>query len=117
MANREIQKSDGSATIILGENLVASCVPEIRDDMKQILKEGFTHLIINFDQVSIVDSVGIGCLVAAHNSLIKLGGGLSVTGVSGEIFDLFHSMRLDRHFPVQLKDAEGSSKCPSPRMN
>jgi|WetSurMetagenome_2_1015567.scaffolds.fasta_scaffold598176_1 anti-anti-sigma factor len=103
MVDKEIVKESTTATIILRSDLVASSVPEIRGDLKQLLQEGVTRLVMDVSNVGIVDSVGIGCLVAAHNSLLKVGGSLSVVGPNEEIYELFRSMRLDRHFEIHPK--------------
>jgi hypothetical protein len=39
-------------------------------------------------------------LIAAHNSIRKLGGRLSVIHASREIVDLLHTMRIHRHISV-----------------
>jgi anti-anti-sigma factor len=101
MPEIQIMRNNAQATIILEENLVASSVPQIKNVMKDLLQEGVTNLEIDFTQVKIVDSTGIGCLIAAHNSLTKAGGGLTVFGVSGDIYELFSSMRLNRHFTIK----------------
>jgi anti-sigma B factor antagonist len=48
-----------------------------------------------------VDSVGIGVIIATHNSLNKVGGKLKVTNITKDIYTLFTTMRLDRHFTVE----------------
>jgi len=101
MSPMEIKQDHTQGTITLDENLVASQVPELKTAMKGLLEQGVTHLEVDFTQVKIVDSSGIGCLIAAHNSLVKIGGGLTVFGVSADIFELFSSMRLNRHFTIK----------------
>jgi anti-anti-sigma factor len=99
-----ITREDQKARLLLGENLVASFVLEVREEMKLLVIDGVTELIIDLSAVDIVDSAGIGCLVAAHNSLLQKGGRLVVENVSDDIFDLFRSMRLNRHFPIARSD-------------
>ena len=90
---------DGSRGILkLESNLVASAVEDLRILVKSNIKEGLVELTIDLDGISVVDSMGIGFLISAHNSLLKLGGKIEVQNVGGEIMDLFKSMRLDQHF-------------------
>jgi anti-sigma B factor antagonist len=88
------------ATIILGEKLVASDVPQIKNEMKGLIGEGVVSMSLDCTQLSHMDSTGIGCLVAAHNTLVKLNGSLSLVNVSMDIYDLLCSMRLDRHIQI-----------------
>jgi anti-sigma B factor antagonist len=101
MPEIQIKHEQTQATIKLEQDLVASLVPDLKNAMKGLLQEGVTHLEIDLSQVRIVDSTGIGCLIAAHNSLSKIGGGLTVFGVSEDVFELFSSMRLNRHFTIK----------------
>jgi anti-anti-sigma regulatory factor len=48
----------------------------------------------------IQDSTGIGLLIAAHNSLRKVGGKLPVIHASPDILELFQTMRIHQHFSV-----------------
>jgi anti-anti-sigma factor len=53
----------------------------------------------------VVDSSGIGLLIATHNSLKTKGGSLRVANASPDILNLFKAMRLDRHFTVEGRQA------------
>lgn len=109
MPGIQIQHKGTQATITLGENLVASLVPDLKGAMKALLREGVTKLAIDLSQVSIVDSTGIGCLIAAHNSLTKINGGLTVFGTSSDIYELLCSMRLNRHFTINPLESTRSA--------
>lgn len=93
---------DGSLGMLKMEsNLVASEVDKLRILVKNSIQEGLVELVIDLNGISVVDSMGIGFLISAHNSLLKLGGKIEVLNVSGEIIDLFKSMRLDQHFTLR----------------
>ncbi len=101
MPEFKITQKDHNAGFVVGENLVASIVPEVRQEIKRLINEGVTTLVVDVAQVGLVDSTGIGCLVAAHNSLIQIGGCLEVVNASSDVLELFTSMRLDRHFSIK----------------
>jgi len=93
---------DGSLGMLKMEsNLVASEVDNLRILVKNNIQEGLVELIIDLNGISVVDSMGIGFLISAHNSLLKSGGKIEVLNVGGEIMDLFKSMRLDQHFTLR----------------
>jgi anti-anti-sigma factor len=100
MTETQVIHTGAQATIILGEKLVASGVPVLKSDMKELIGEGVKWMVLDCSQLILMDSTGIGCLVAAHNSLSKLNGSLSLIQVSPDIYDLLCSMRLDRHIKI-----------------
>lgn len=109
MLNNKIDRQNSEAVLTLAENLVASTVGDARQVMKQLILEGVSVLTVDLSNVVMIDSMGIGTLVAAHNSLAKTGGKLLVVNAQPEIFDLFKSMRLDRHFSVSVAAAKGNA--------
>ena len=63
----EIQtiQTGAQATITLGEKLVASVVPNLKSEMKRLIGEGVISLSLDCTHLALMDSTGIGCLVAA----------------------------------------------------
>ena len=65
-----ITREDNRAVIRPAEaNIVAASIPELRSKMRGILQEGVRELVLDLTDVHMVDSSGIGLLIAAHNSL------------------------------------------------
>ncbi len=83
-----------------GCDVVASIADELRVRIKTLLEQGAKDLQIDLTGVEMVDSVGLGLFIAAHNSLQKKGGKLTVVNASTHLYDLFRNMRLDQHFSV-----------------
>lgn len=96
----EIEKRTGQVIVRPGRDIVASMANTFRAELHALVQESPGELIIDLASVSMVDSVGIGVLIATHNSLSKAGGVLKIINVSKEIYRLFSTMRLDRHFPI-----------------
>lgn len=83
-----------------GKDIVASMAEDLRKDLLKEVAAGVKTLTIDLGGVEMVDSVGIGVLVATHNSLSKSGGSMTVSNVSTDLCKLFRTMRLDQHFTV-----------------
>lgn len=97
----ELTREDDKAVIKpTGEDIVASSIPELRSKMRGAVEEGVRQLVVDLVNVRMVDSMGIGLLISAHNSLRKLGGRLAVVHASRDILDLFQMMRIHQHFSV-----------------
>ena len=83
-----------------GDTIVAATIPELRSKMRGVVDEGVRELTIDLAGVRMVDSSGLGLLIAAHNSLSKVGGQLAVIHASNDLLELFRSMRMHQHFSV-----------------
>jgi anti-anti-sigma factor len=83
-----------------GRDIVAAAVDEFRAEIVSVLDQGAARLAIDMDGVEMIDSVGIGLLIAAHNSLTKKNAALELRNVSADIQSLFRTMRLEKHFCI-----------------
>lgn len=96
-----ITREDNKAVVQpAGDTIVAATIPELRSTMRGILEEGVRDLTIDLASVRMVDSSGLGLLIAAHNSLRKVGGRFAVIHACTDLLELFQSMRMHQHFSV-----------------
>jgi anti-anti-sigma factor len=96
-----VTREDNKAVIRpAGDNIVAASVPELRSKMRGIVDAGISEMVVDLTDVQMVDSSGIGLLIAAFNSMRKIGGSLAVIHASADILELFRSMRMHQHFNV-----------------
>jgi anti-anti-sigma factor len=103
MSTVQVQKSD--ATVSLDGALTLAEAQQLRPRLQQAVAEGISSVVFDLGRSDVVDSSGIGLLIATHNSLKAKGGRLRVVNVSPEILNLFKAMRLDRHFAVEGRQA------------
>lgn len=81
-------------------NITSQTKEALRADLLALVGKGETHITLDFSKVDVIDSTGIGLLVATCNSLKEKGGDLIVQHASNDIQKMFRIMRLDRH--IQL---------------
>jgi anti-anti-sigma factor len=94
-------KRDGENVYVIPEgNLLASVANVLRTDLSDIIKDKPVNLTIDLKESEILDSVGIGVIIATHNSVEKNGGTLRVINVKEDIYDLLCTMRLNNHFEI-----------------
>jgi len=91
---------DTQVQMTLEPRLSAQDAPGLRELFRQRIQEGARRIVLDFSRVESIDSVGIGLLVATHNSLAKLGGALVLVAVPRDIHQLLTLMRLDKHFSI-----------------
>ncbi|MBU1169204.1 MAG: STAS domain-containing protein [Proteobacteria bacterium] len=96
-----INKDGNQVTVKPGRDVVASMANEFRAELNSQIQESPSELVIDLSGVEMVDSVGIGVIIATHNSLDQKGGKLKVINIAEDIYGLFSTMRLDRHFTVE----------------
>ena len=86
---------DGAACrVVLGGDLTAVLIPKIQAALKSEIEAGALNLTFDLQKTVMLDSSGIGLLIAAFNSVTRKQGGMHVVNVSGEILQLLQSMRL-----------------------
>lgn len=89
-----------SIIITPGRDVVASMAPAFKAELHAIVKEKPAKLVIDLTGVEMIDSIGIGVIIAAYNSLKNIGGALEVANASSDIYKAFVAMRLNHHFCV-----------------
>ncbi|WP_158269742.1 ATP-binding protein [Desulfonatronum sp. SC1] len=93
---------DGSKIVAKAtENMVGSKTDELRMEFTKLVQNDRIDLTIDLSAVDMVDSMGMGLLVATHNSLKARQGSLSLINVKPDIYNVLVVMRLDKHFTIQ----------------
>jgi serine/threonine-protein kinase RsbW len=101
MPMHDIRIEDGTTVLCPAGDIVASIADELRTQLRDLLAEHSGRLVIDLSRVELIDSVGIGLLIAAHNTLGKKGERLTLQNVSADLISLLRTMRLDKHFSIQ----------------
>ncbi len=75
---------------------------EIRAKMKEILKkDDIKHLVIDMEEVSFVDSSGLGLLVSIKNTMIRKECTFSMVNLSDTVRKIMKQTGLDRYFGIK----------------
>jgi len=74
---------DVAGRVTLGEGSSA-----LGDTLRTLAAKGSKKVLVNFTEVSYIDSSAIGELISGHSSLSKVGGQLKLTGLSKRVKDL-----------------------------
>jgi len=93
---------DGETTVVRpGIDIVASMAEDFKKELLSAINDYSGDFIIDLAGVEMVDSVGIGMIIATHNTLDQAGRTLKVVNVSKDVYGLFSTMRLNRRFTVE----------------
>lgn len=93
-------RDDEGLTVKIQSDLVASGSKDLKARLVQLVEGGEKNLILDFHEVKVIDSAGIGALIATQNSLKSSGQRLKLIGVREPIFKMLKIMRLDKHFDI-----------------
>lgn len=102
MTDSPIQCERDSAALTLRPtcDVLAVHLPAMREAIKSAIDAPPPKVLFDLAHVEMLDSSGIGLLIATFNSLKPKGCEFAVINASADIADLLKSMCLDQHFPV-----------------
>lgn len=100
MPEFEIRMEGKVAVVAPGGDVLASSMPDLRPALRDLVRSGVGEIVMDLRDTSMIDSTGLGLLLAAFNSIQAAGGKFSIVHASDEILELLHSMRMHQHFSV-----------------
>ena len=96
----DINKESDRTVVAPRKDIVAATAKAFREGLLALIDEGATTIVIDLTDVEMIDSVGLGVFIATHNTLSNADGKLTVINASPDVFKLFRTMGLFRHFDI-----------------
>ena len=87
--------------LVLGEETSA-----LREKVKSLLAAGGKHIVLDLDNVTFIDSSGLGVLVSAYSSAKSIGAALRLSNVGPRLNELLQVTRLYTVFEVSDSKAD-----------
>ena len=87
--------------ITLGENTGI-----LRDELRSLMSQGKKHIVLDMQDVSYVDSAGLGELVGAYTTATNQGGAVKLLHLQGKMKDLMQITKLHTIFPAYDNEQE-----------
>ena len=103
-----VEHHDDRLELRLTGDLTAETVPELQLSLRTHLAAGASTITFDLAETVMLDSSGIGLLIAAANSVGRSGGHIAVTRVSTDIYQLLQCMRLVE----RLQDSASQPEAP-----
>jgi len=95
----EVRHEQGRAIVTAAGEIDISTVTRLRERVFELAASG-APLVVDLDQVSFIDSVGLAVLVGAANRAAASGSSLQVTCARPKICQLMRLTGLDRTIPL-----------------
>ena len=95
--------------IVLGEESNA-----MREKIKTLVAEGKKKVVLNMDNITFIDSAGLGTLVAAHHSAKGQGASLRLCSLGTKFQEVLQITKLMTIFEVYNSEAEAVASFSKP---
>jgi len=103
MTNREV---DGVAVVALeGRIVLGEESNALRERIKSLLAANQKKIVLNMDNVTYIDSAGLGTLVAAHTSAKSQKAGLKLSNLGSKFQEVLQVTKLLTVFDVYDSEA------------
>jgi anti-sigma B factor antagonist len=104
ITNREV---DGVAVLTLdGRIVLGEETSALREKVKSLLGEGNKNIVLNLSNVTLIDSSGLGALVAAYSSAKSGGASLRLCNLGSRFNELLQITKLYTVFEVSDTEAD-----------
>jgi len=109
---RGITVVDLGGKIVLGETIATGSGNGVtlHEFIRDLLKAGHKNILLNFRDVSYMDSSGIGQLFGCHTTVTGQGGALKLTSPNERVANLLNLTRLYSVFDVSEEEATAIQK-------
>jgi anti-sigma B factor antagonist len=96
----EVTVVDLEGRITLGEAASA-----LRDELRHLISKNRKKILLNFAEVSFIDSSGVGQLVAGFTTVSNQGGQLKLLNLSKRVRDVLNMARITSVFEIYEDEA------------
>jgi anti-sigma B factor antagonist len=104
ITNREV---DGVTVLALdGRIVLGEETSTLREKVKSLLGEGKKNIVLNLSNVTLIDSSGLGALVAAYSSAKSGGASLRLTNLGSRVDELLQITKLYTVFEISETEAD-----------
>jgi anti-sigma B factor antagonist len=108
--NLNIRESNGVTVIDITGRLTLGDVPTVlKDEIRRLIEEGKTSLLLNLAGLTYLDSSGMGLLVGAYAAANRAGGQLKLSNLTSRVKDLLLITKLYTVFEVYDDEASAVS--------
>jgi anti-anti-sigma factor len=109
MAKFSIEQNGKQCRVALAGDFTVTVILDLQEALKKALP-GIEEAVFDLDRTTLLDSSGIGLLIATSNSMAKTKGKVRVVNASGDILRLLQTMRLTARLNAEgRKGREGNN--------
>jgi len=95
--NLDLEESGAVSILVLEGQLAGSSSKSFREAMDTLIDSGRTQILLDFTELTFMDSAGIGELVSGYRTIDRLGGSLKILKPGKRIQD---TLTLTKLLPI-----------------
>ncbi|MBF0558157.1 MAG: STAS domain-containing protein [Nitrospirae bacterium] len=95
-----LKEMNGKKIMALAGEIDMSASPLLRKELMALVKKKTDPLLIDFENVSYIDSSGIATFVEGLKGMMAFGGKLKLAGMPSGVKEIFSFSKLDRVFEI-----------------
>ncbi len=99
-------RGDGVTVVVLRGEIGTETVNQFKDRIDQLVAEGQTKLVMDFQEVNYLNSMGLGVVAATLKKVKKSKGDLKLIRLSPAVQELFELTRLTKVFEIFESEEE-----------
>lgn len=100
------QKEEFAILDIQTPKLDADSVVVLKEILFQLINEDKRKVLINFANVTEVDSLAIGCIMAANQLSLIYGHKIGIFNVITDVLLLFYVVKMDKHVNIYMNEID-----------
>jgi len=94
-------KQEGPATILTLSGHIATPESQVLSEaLERLVADRAQKIVVDLYGVELITSDGLGALIRARKAVSEVGGTLVLSGIHGNILDVFKMTRLDKIFSL-----------------
>lgn len=111
-------RQDGEETIVevLARRIYLKVVEEFREELNDVLAHAHGPVVLDLGKVSVMNSAGLGVIIATHDLLQKQKRPFLVANLQPVMQDIFNRMQLGTLITATASVAEGLQKLREPAV-
>lgn len=79
--------------------LSSANAPDFEEDVRLCIESGARHMVLNCAPLTYITSAGLRSFLTIASMMEKVGGEVSVQGLSGQPLEMFHAVGMDSIVP------------------
>jgi anti-sigma B factor antagonist len=102
------QQQDGVCTLTLTGEVDVYSAPHLKEELVASIEGGCGNVIVDMEQVTFIDSSGLGVLVSGLRRARERGGVVRLVCTRDNVLKIFRITGLDKVFPIFSDVSEAS---------
>lgn len=94
------KKTERMAIMAISGRITAATAPEIKEQIKKLVSEGWVELILDLSETTFIDSSGLSAFVSGLKQTKENNGKFRLAALNNDVYSIFKITMLDKIFEL-----------------